>query len=544
MSLHQVKRFLTKVYRGVGSARARRMEALLDSGEWTLLQKERISDPSVYQNHIVYLKDTIVVDMTRKLLLPGDNRARKEKALETFWQCEAECYRTNGRLRRFLENGPYSPPDLRVSEFIAHWRKILNRRLGPIPHQLTPRFSRGSTLSDFGRQTTIPDKLMSERTLYKQSYAVYLHTVQKTILDAPVMPTYVPGNRFFTVPKDSEKDRGCCVEASGNIMCQLAVGHALKARYEKAYGVDLRQAKPLHMQLAREASVKGHLATIDLSNASDTVSRDLIRLVLPPDWFALLNSLRAPTTELPDGRIVRLEKFSSMGNGFTFELETFLFRSLMEAVGCESAWTFGDDMICPTNKARDVIAALRFFGFTPNERKTFCNGPFRESCGGDYFQGPPVRGHFLETIPSSPQNWLALANGLRRVDPHLRWLRAAWRYCIEQLPTQWRVFGPSHLGDICLHIDDPKPIPHLFKGEVLPVPAYRVMRPVGKRKGLWRYPYPVAITAAALTLRKDVSPRDSITGYKSGWVPAHGVEAVYHGYVRMTREPRVNWRKS
>lgn len=530
MSLHQVERFLTKVYRGVGSSRARRCEALLRNGEWSLLQKERVSDPSVYQNHIVYLKDTIVVDLTRKLLLPGDKRARKDKALETFQQCEAECFRTNARLRRFLDHGPFEGPDLRVAEFIARWRKILRHRLGPIPHQLTPRFSRGSTLSDHGSQTTIPDKLMSERTLYRQSYAVYLHTVRGTILDQPVQPVFVHANRFFTVPKDSEKDRGCCMEASGNIMCQLDVGLALKARYRKTYKVDLRYAQPLHQRLAREASVSGELATIDLSNASDTVAKDLVQLLLPADWYALLNSLRAPMTELPDGRKIYLQKFSSMGNGFTFELETFLFRTLMEAVGCERAWAFGDDMICPTEKASDLIAALRYFGFTPNVRKTFCEGPFRESCGGDYFLGHPVRGHFLEEIPSSPQNWLALANGLRRVDPHLRWLRAAWHYCVEQLPTHWRVYGPARLGDICLHIDDPKPIPHLFKGEVQPTPAYRVMRPVVRKFGLWMWPDDVAITAASLTLRKEVSPRDSVLGYKPGWVAAHGVEAVYQGY--------------
>ena len=167
----------------------------------------------------------------------------------------------------------------------------------------------------------------------------------------------------------------------------------------------MRHAKLRHMRLARLASA-GRLscATIDLSNASDTVAYQLVKLVLPPDWFELLISLRAPFTDM-DGKRVRLEKFSSMGNGFTFALETLLFWTLCDTVSNGEAQVlrvFGDDIIVDTAHAKACVKALEFFGFTPNAKKTFLEGPFRESCGGDYFNGVSVRAVYVKNLPDEP----------------------------------------------------------------------------------------------------------------------------------------------
>jgi len=526
---NQVIRVLAKAYRGIGTARAKRCEALLLAGEYRLLQQERVS-PRNYRFFRTYHKDTIAVELARKLRLEGDNQRKYEVAVDTFFACEAENYRTNGRLRRFINGGPFTgPDDLKILELILEWKRIVKRVLGGIPRQLTPMFTSGATLSDKGIRTTIPDKLSSQRTLYRHSYDVYLHSVQYTYLDRPVLPTFVDSNVFFTVPNDSEKDRGCCMEASGSIILQRPVGLSILRRYEKAYKVDQSTAQQLHQKLAREGSLTGKWATIDLSNASDTMARGLVKLILPSEWYALLNSLRATHTRVGD-RSIRLEKFSSMGNGFTFELETLLFRTLMEALGVSEGYAFGDDMIVPTEHAQDLIQALRFFGFTPNANKTFCEGPFRESCGGDFFLGHPVRGHYLEESPSEPQHWLSLANGLRRVDPELEWLGAAWRYCIDQVPAQWRNFGPSWLGDTVFHDPDARPVDHTFRGEVDPTKAFRVMRPVPKVRGLWTYSPEVALASTPLTGRSKVSPRKSITGFKADFVAAYG-----------TRDPTSWW---
>jgi hypothetical protein len=150
-----------------------------------------------------------------------------------------------------------------------------------------------------------------------------------------------------------------------------------------------------------------------------------------------------------------LEKFSSMGNGFTFELETLIFAALAAAVSDltlgENLFVYGDDIIVPTHASSNVLAVLRTFGFTPNTKKTFTSGSFRESCGGDYFLGYDVRSVFLKSEPSSPVEWIALHNHIRAKWPGAK---HTLRVVIEQLPNVARLFGPSRLENTVLHSDD------------------------------------------------------------------------------------------
>lgn len=283
------------------------------------------------------------------------------------------------------------------------------------------------------------------------------------------------------------------------------------------------------MELARMGSLDGSIATIDLSSASDTVARELVRLILPTDWLLLLESLRAPITYVDD-RPVFLEKFSSMGNGFTFELETIIFRTLIATLGIPGM-VFGDDIIVPSEHYKMVFDALSYFGFIPNMKKTFGEGPFRESCGGDYYQGEAVRPFYLEEIPTSPQQWIGIANGLRRTDPGLTTLRAAWRFAIDQIPIQFRVFGPEWLEDSVIHVDEPEQyrvwrVHRTYAGRKLMSEEtgffYRCLVPQHTAYDLgshWKERD--AMVAAALGQHSRVVPRNSrLLGFKLSWVPA------------------------
>lgn len=108
---------------------------------------------------------------------------------------------------------------------------------------------------------------------------------------------------------------------------------------------------------------------------------------------------------LVDGRWIQLEKFSSMGNGFTFELETLIFWALVESLRDLRSQTggrvsvYGDDIVCPSDIATDLIELLDFCGFEVNTKKSHWAGLFRESCGEHFFRGKNVTPIYQKEVP-------------------------------------------------------------------------------------------------------------------------------------------------
>jgi hypothetical protein len=530
----------------IGSPRALAVSMLVRAGEWAQLAKLRVR-PRNYECSEAYWRDCLVTDMLRKCDLPS-GIDKEAVAVQTFLDCERENCRTNARLSCYLEKSLFlsTPQEVAVYNFIVEWRKEIKSVLGSIPDTLTPRFSQGSTYADVGKLITPPDKMSSRPTIYAKSRDVIMPFWGTTLWARSLVsdrswysdPQSVPGNIFFTVPKDGLTFRGCCKESSLNVAFQLDAGRVIRGKLRKI-GIDLLTGKETHMRLARAASVSDADATIDMSNASDTLCRVLPELVLPTVWYDLLNSLRATRTQLK-GRWYRLEKFSSMGNGFTFELETLIFATLARTVirlsGGDPARVtcYGDDLIVPTEYYREITSGLRLFGFTPNMGKTFAEGPFRESCGGDYWRGVPVRGLFVETLPSEPQHWIALANGLRRVAMQSpehsteRWnlVRRAWFRALDPIPLPIRrCRGPVYLGDIVIH-DDIKSWNWSEDGRDLnpswDTVAIRAYFPVAVVLPWHHWKPSVQLASCTLGLSSDgVTPRGGISGYRIATV--HGV---------------------
>jgi hypothetical protein len=175
-------------------------------------------------------------------------------------------------------------------------------------------------------------------------------------------------------------------------MLQRGAGLYMRDRLKRS-GVDLGN-QGLNQQLARAAQ-RFNLATLDLSNASDTLSIETVFAFLPIDWAMFLDDLRSKETRIA-GNWRKLEKFSSMGNGFTFELETLIFYCLAYASAkvddLNPFWVtaYGDDIIVPREAYDTVVDALSFFGFSVNSEKSYKEGPFFESCGKHYFNGHDV----------------------------------------------------------------------------------------------------------------------------------------------------------
>lgn len=402
------------------------------------------------------------------------------EAKKSWYQSERECRRFNASAVVGLA------PEVKLlldvgADFIADV-------LGPCPLDLTPRFGPGATASDLAKWTTVLDKVTSRPTLTEEARVMLSlwegtawersHLYSDGYKKASYEPLTVKGNTFFTVPKTALTHRGCAKGPSINVAYQLAVGHEMRKRFKTSLGLDLAKGQQHHQRLARQGSRWGDFATLDSERASDTMSYALVRLLLNKSgwWFELLKTLREPYTSI-DNEWVPLEKFSAMGNGYTFELETLVFLAICYSVawaheigGLPSEYeglsakdlvrmghisVYGDDVIVPTFMGRDVAAVLNLLGFTVNLKKSYFEGMFRESCGGDFFDGHTVQTVKLEKECAEPADWFSLHNLVkaRFVDEYPLLDGRKVVNCIKrQLPTQYRnMYGPTFLGDRVLH---------------------------------------------------------------------------------------------
>jgi len=160
--------------------------------------------------------------------------------------------------------------------------------------------------------------------------------------------------------------------------------------------------------LARRGSIDTRTATLDLSDASDRVSNQLVRAMLQrwPNFGAAVEAARSRRATLPDGSTTRLAKFASMGSALCFPMEALVFTTLIFMgiqrslntslcrrdlrVFSDSVRIFGDDLIVPTDHVLRVVESLEHFGAKVGSDKSFWTGKFRESCGREYFNGEDV----------------------------------------------------------------------------------------------------------------------------------------------------------
>lgn len=442
---------------------------------------------------------------------------RKAVAREKWFKAEYQCKRTNLQLEPFLRllNGGADDDDFNevaLLPFIKEARRKIASWIGHKPRDVFEgRFGPGSTRSDPARLTSVPDKMSSVPT-YTHSAWPYLFPWSgtnwaKSVLDINRYPKPIRGNKHTTVSKNAKTERSIGIEPSINIYYQLTLGGQLRECLRRI-GIDLTYGKELHMSLAREGSLHGFWATLDLSSASDTVCKNLVKLLLPRLWYDALCDLRSPFTEI-NGKQVYLEKFSSMGNGYTFELETLIFLALSctmvpTMVPGHDVFVFGDDIIIPEQECSKVVSVLTYFGFTLNNEKSFQSGDFKESCGGDYFQGVGVRPYYLKKDLDEPQNVISIANGIRGIieqsaqgSPLRSRLIRCWHRVLDLLPVHIRACrGPKELGDLVIHDNESRWTYRVRNSRRY----FRCYRPATYRKVSWKWFTPEVKLATALYL--------------------------------------------
>lgn len=232
----------------------------------------------------------------------------------------------------------------------------------------------------------------------------------------------IDASRLSFVPKTREISRTICTEPLCNMFFQKGIGSVIERRLREVSGIDLTFQPDNNRILAQRGSLTGEFGTIDLSSASDSMSLTLVREFFPPSVVNWLEMTRTPNTVLPDGRKVELHMVSSMGNAFTFPLQTLFFLSLVYGVyrarsikierpGRLSLGNFavyGDDIIVRSEAYDHVCKLLMLCGFKVNVDKSFNDGFFRESCGRDFYYGHNVRGVYLQTLKTDCDRYSAI----------------------------------------------------------------------------------------------------------------------------------------
>lgn len=437
----------------VDSPRSLTCYLLARSEEWAEYLALSMPDP----DREGFADDYLVTEAMRKNpRLPGLAIDRKAVAKARWIEAENACRATNQQLRLYRDGGISIHP--RYEHVLTKAQAIVAQVLGKLtPEKLrfaeeSFRFGPGATSSCSGRDVVLSRKMVSRFDVTPGLYP-YWRSLTRGLWAREI--TEVSLRSYSTiqfVPKDAKTDRPIGIEPHGNIFVQLGLGNLLR-RQLRRYGLNLDNQADKNRQLASRAQKEG-LSTIDLSSASDTISLELVWLLLPPDWAYLLDLARTGWSKC-DGRLYKLEKFSAMGNGYTFELESLIFMALARACGDDDAVSFGDDIIVRREVSPLLIATLNLFGFSVNERKTYLAGRFFESCGADYHDGVNVRPFYLRgDFHDFTSSVIRICNKLR-IYAHrrnnglgcdIRFL-PAWLFCLHRDAKAGRTGIPLDYGD-------------------------------------------------------------------------------------------------
>lgn len=263
-------------------------------------------------------------------------------------------------------------------------------------------------------------------------------------------------NRIGFVAKNEEEHRSIGIELNGLVLLQKVLGDRIRGCLLR-FGLDLNtQERNRHFARFAKTFKK---ATIDMKNASNTVAFMIVKSLFPYDWFQALSTFRSKAGICPslDDREVEYEMFSSMGNGFTFELESLIFFataicqvkkdqncSYKEAL--RQVAVFGDDIIVPQDSALNVIESLELFGFSTNLEKSFLKGNFFESCGSDYFNCEDVRPFYLKRQLITTRDLYFFCNSLlfKIIKSESGFLCPAYIYIMKVILNGNYLPGPLH----------------------------------------------------------------------------------------------------
>ncbi len=380
--------------------------------------------------------------MYSKLLLPT-SEVRTKKAIEGYIECEQEIRRLDN------ERSPSLMEEFRQASTVL-WGTVLQAVDEDVYyHRIIPRHGPGATADRLKGNQKFDQLEWTERLERVFSWGDFIIPSARYFQEyLPSVKFLEPGDerpvRVITVPKTLKAPRIIAIEPT----CMQYVQQGLLARFTEyiespyvgvrsnhnsGFGVVGFTHQEPNQRLACEGSLSGELATLDLSEASDRVSNQLVRAMVDnyPNLAEGIDACRSRKADVPGHGVIRLAKFASMGSALTFPIEAMVFstvvfmaiaRAVADETGDESrarvdtglilrhrsgVRVYGDDIVVPVRFVQRVVEYLNLFGFKVNSNKSFWTGKFRESCGKEYYDGHDVSVVRVRRLfPSRPEHGL------------------------------------------------------------------------------------------------------------------------------------------
>lgn len=377
--------------------------------------------------------------------------ARNRKALRQYVQCEKEVDASDKR----------RTPEM-ASDLSRIWYMLFGTMFDQMERELqsfifdrfVPRHGPGAT----------SDGLVGNQKFYLSEWPERLDRVLPfgefalpnwRFFDRSDVDFLEPGRerpvRVVLVPKTLKTPRVIAIEPTAMQYAQQAVlyrfleGWRQDDNLSSFLGFD-NQAP--NQELARIGSSEQSLATLDLSEASDRVSNQLVQSLFWSHHSSVSELFDAIRTRQADvaGEVINLSKYASMGSAVTFPIEAMVFLTVV-FYGIEKKLNsrltpstirsfrglvriYGDDIIVPVDTVLPVIAALEAFGFKVNANKSFWTGKFRESCGKEYYDGTDVSivrlRHRIPTSPADATEVIGLVSFRNQLYHAGLWGTVAW----------------------------------------------------------------------------------------------------------------------
>lgn len=228
-----------------------------------------------------------------------------------------------------------------------------------------------------------------------------------------------PRSRFKFVEKQVGKARGICIEENEMQYFQQGVKHFL---YQWIESHPLTKGKinftdqSINAHLALHSSCTGDFATLDMKDASDRITRQLVAKLFSdvPFLADILDRLSTRAIDLPfevNGlSTLMAKKFAPMGSGICFPIMSLVHYALIRSIihlsmlpdrMIQTLHVYGDDIVVDVKCVQAIFDCLPRFGMKFNTNKSFYSGYFRESCGMHAYKGMNITPVYLKYTTGS-----------------------------------------------------------------------------------------------------------------------------------------------